>query len=348
MMPSHPSHYSLYTPSFSDSNQIALEKLKLDVAFKEKELEAQREQNEREAQERERERERQHEREQYEREQQRERERESHELELRKLELASLHAASDSHPTLDAQQPSVVSSTFRTDLAAKLLPPYNPNDLESYLITFERIAGINSWPEDKLAAILQTQLTGQSLRVFAELSIDDSKDYTKIKDALLTQLQLVPEEYQSRFRKLVKQQDQSYADFAFNLGNLFKRWLEGVKAYDDLNQLREVLLIEQFSLNLAPELRRWLFDQHPTTLMQAARSCDQRTALCCTANARTNDVAVNYSQFQAKRPYVNNTYNKYRYNNNSNYSNRSFQNNRFQPQYRQQSSSAAGRTAPLR
>ena len=285
-------------------------------------------------------------REQYEREQQRERERQAHELELRKLELASLHghATSDSHPALDSQPPTVVSNTFRTDLAAKLLPPYNPTDLESYLTTFERIAVINSWPEDKLAAILQTQLTGQSLRVFAELSVDDSKDYNKIKDALLTQLQLVPEEYRSRFRKLVKQQDQSYADFAFNLGNLFKRWLEGVKAYDDLHQLREALLIEQFSLNLVPELRRWLFDQHPTTLIQAARLCDQRNALFCNPNSRASDVAVNHNPYQAKRPYVNNTYNKYRYNNNNNYNNRSFQNNRFQPQYKQQSSSATGRS----
>jgi len=53
----------------------------------------------------------------------------------------------------------------------KLIPEFDENDVETFLITFEKIAGINKFPTDKYAAILQAHLKGKALKVFTELSL---------------------------------------------------------------------------------------------------------------------------------------------------------------------------------
>jgi hypothetical protein len=95
-----------------------------------------------------------------------------------------------------------------------LLPTFNQDDLESYLTSFERISELNSWPDDKLVAILHYQLKGKALKVFAELPAEDCKIYSKIKEALFIKLQLVPESYRVQFRSLTKKTD---SDFALRL-----------------------------------------------------------------------------------------------------------------------------------
>jgi len=53
-----------------------------------------------------------------------------------------------------------VTPVFRTDTAVKLIPKFKENDIESFLHSFEKIAELNSFPEDKYSAILQAHLTG--------------------------------------------------------------------------------------------------------------------------------------------------------------------------------------------
>ena len=72
---------------------------------------------------------------------------------------------------------------FRIDTAIKLIPKFNEHDVESFLISFEKIAQLNKFPEDKYVAILQAHLTGKALKVFTELSIEDCQDYPTLKEA---------------------------------------------------------------------------------------------------------------------------------------------------------------------
>jgi len=50
------------------------------------------------------------------------------------------------------------------------------------------------------------------------------------------------------------------------LRNVFKRWLDGVKAYDDVDMLRQTMLLVQFCSGLPDDLKLWLSDQKPTTV----------------------------------------------------------------------------------
>jgi len=97
-------------------------------------------------------------------------------------------------------------------------------------------------------------LVGKGLKVFAELSTEDCKDYSKLKGALLNAYSVVNEVHCSRFRNRIKQPIETCSDFAFVLGIHCKRWLEAKKAYDDFERMREVIKLEQFYERIHPDL----------------------------------------------------------------------------------------------
>ena len=76
--------------------------------------------------------------------------------------------------------------TFRVENASKLLPKLtSEQEIDTYLVTFEKIATLQKWPKEHWASVLQTQLRGKGLKVFAELSLDDCVNYNVFKQALL-------------------------------------------------------------------------------------------------------------------------------------------------------------------
>ena len=159
---------------------------------------------------------------------------------MKRLELA----AQSGTASADDRRPA---PAFRIDTAVKLIPKFNEHDVESFLLSFEKIAQLNKFPEDKYAAILQAHLTGKALKVFTELSIEDCQDYPTLKEALLTAYAVVPEVYRKRFRNLNKHHSETFSEFAFRLGVQFRRWLESEGAYDNIEKLRELLQLEQFN-----------------------------------------------------------------------------------------------------
>jgi len=92
------------------------------------------------------------------------------EYKMRKLELES------SRLTLSASAPSQ-PPPFRVDAAVKIIPKFTVYDVETFLISFEKIAKLNAFPPDKYAAVLQAHLTGKALKVFTELSVEECCDY---------------------------------------------------------------------------------------------------------------------------------------------------------------------------
>jgi len=78
--------------------------------------------------------------------------------------------------------------------AIKLVPKFSKNDVETFLISFEKVAELNNFPPDKYAAILQAHLTGKALTVFTELSVDECRCgkylFSNIRQNLLTLMHL--------------------------------------------------------------------------------------------------------------------------------------------------------------
>ena len=139
-------------------------------------------------------------------------------------------------------------SPFKVDVAVKLVPKFSEQDVESFFLAFEKVAQLNRFPEDQYGAVLQAHLTGKAQRVFAELTLDECRDYPTLKAAILNAYAVVPEVYRKRFRGLTRNQSETHSEFAFRLSTQFRRWLESENAYDDLEHLRELYLMEHWIL----------------------------------------------------------------------------------------------------
>ena len=150
-------------------------------------------------------------------------------LELKKLKLEMSRASGPSaHPT---DPPSSRPPPFRVEAAVKLVPKFSQNDVETFLLSFEKVPALNNFPPDKYAAISQAYLTGKALNDFTELSVEECRDYTTLNAALLQAYSVVPEVCRKRFRNLSKLYTETYSEFAFRLSTQFTRWLESEGAY---------------------------------------------------------------------------------------------------------------------
>ena len=96
---------------------------------------------------------------------------------------------------------------------------------------------------------------------------------------MLTAYELSPEHYRKRFRDIRKSDSENYTDFAFKMQNYFKRWLNSLDSYHDVDKLRQTLLMEQFLETVSVELKIWLVDQKPKNVDEMARLADQYVAL---------------------------------------------------------------------
>jgi len=130
---------------------------------------------------------------------------------------------------------------------------------------------LNAFPKDKYAAVLQTHSTGKALKVFTELSVQQCQKLNfTLKEALLTAYSVVPEVYRKRFRGMTMNRHETFSECAFRLETQFKKWLKSEKAYDKLERLRELFMMEQFQNCIDGDLCMWLLDQKPKTLTETA------------------------------------------------------------------------------
>ena len=79
-----------------------------------------------------------------------------------------------------------------------------------YLLNLERTAALNDLPVDHWMTLLSTQMTGKAQKVFTELTIEDSTNYSVLKEHLLSAFDVVPEVYRRRFRCLHKDNAEIY------------------------------------------------------------------------------------------------------------------------------------------
>ena len=195
--------------------------------------------------------------------------------------------------------------TFRVDIAAKLAPRFTPDFIEEWFVGLERSRDIYSWTDTQLCQIVNSLLTGSSRQVMAELSSDDCLKYAVVKASLLTHHQLTPESYRVKFRESCRVASDSWSQFVWKMKNLAKRWLQGIEAWDSLDALKEALLLEQFYSKIPAEIKTWLLDRKPTTVVEAGRLVDEYVAIRKTGtvtSASENVTPVNSNFRQSTSP----------------------------------------------
>ena len=135
---------------------------------------------------------------------------------------------------LKAQQSQAGASLAATppprnkDAKSPKLPSFidEKDELDSYLLRFERYAENASWEKDTWAIKLSALLTGRAMDVYTRMSDADASDYDKLKKALLTRYNYTEDGYRKRFREATPETEETPDQFVIRLKNYLAKWLE--------------------------------------------------------------------------------------------------------------------------
>ena len=121
------------------------------------------------------------------------------ELKLKELELQAQQAQTKATISSAATPPP-----RNKDAKSPKLPSFidEKDELDSYLLCFERYAENASWEKDTWAIKLNALLTGRAMDVYTRMSDVDASNYDKLKKALLTRYNYTEDGYRKDSEKL--------------------------------------------------------------------------------------------------------------------------------------------------
>jgi len=161
------------------------------------------------------------------------------EIEIRKLEVEAMRSQLIGEGKLEDSAKGQTGSVRKgLDVAnnIKLIPKFSETDVDTFFSLFERLAGVMKWPDSEQTLMLQCVLTGKAQKAYSSLSVLDSQNYHKVKEAVLKAYELVPEAYRQKFRNMRKPAEQTYCEFVRDLKIQLDRWCtaSGVTSREDL------------------------------------------------------------------------------------------------------------------
>ena len=175
------------------------------------------------------------------------------ELTLREMELKAQDQASAS---LAATPPP-----RNKDAKSPKLPSFidEKDELDSYLLCFERYAENASWEKDTWAIKLSALLTGRAMDVYTRMSDADASDYDKLKKALLTRYNYTEDGYRKRFREATPETEETPDQFVIRLKNYLAKWLElSGSSPQNFDALVDLTVKEQFINTCSEDLAMYL------------------------------------------------------------------------------------------
>lgn len=149
------------------------------------------------------------------------------------------------------------------------------DDLDAYLLRFERLATGLQWPRDQWATMLALCLKGEALSVVGRLSPGESVDYDVVKRALMRRFRLTADGFREKFRNAKPEGGETGAQYAARLASLFDRWVELSETAKEYGSLRDLLLAEQFLKGCSPKLALFIRERTTKTLTDMADLADR-------------------------------------------------------------------------
>ncbi len=143
------------------------------------------------------------------------------------------------------------------------------DDIEHYLLTFERLAEVYQWPKEDWAIHLIPLLTGKARSAFVAMDPSHTQVYDFVKTAILKKYEINAETYRLRFRNLNTPADESPQELYIRLKDLFCKWVRYPSS--SKGDIMEAIVLEQFLRVLYPDVRTWVKEHDPTTAAEAAR-----------------------------------------------------------------------------
>ena len=156
------------------------------------------------------------------------------------------------------------------------IPAFNEgkDEMDAYLLRFERYATAQGWKRESWATDLSALLQGKALDVYALMPQEDAMDYDKLKCALLQRYQLTEEGFKRKYRKCRPETGETFQQFSARLKSYFTRWIDMSGIPKTFEGLQDLMLRDQFTFICNRELELFLREREPTSLEQASKLAD--------------------------------------------------------------------------
>ena len=184
-----------------------------------------------------------------------------HEGELERLEAQK--ALTQPRETIKAKAPKI--------------PAFNEgkDEMDSYLLRFERYATAQKWEPDTWATGLSALLQGKALAVYALMPKEDALNYDKLKVALLKRYELTEEGFKRKYKKCRPENGETFQQFTTRMKSYFTRWIDMASIEKSYEGLQDLILREQLTFICNRDLELFLREREPKSLEQASKLADQ-------------------------------------------------------------------------
>ncbi|KAJ8044259.1 hypothetical protein HOLleu_11669 [Holothuria leucospilota] len=192
----------------------------------------------------------------------------AHEKEMKEYELRIAETATKSNS----------SSTGTSSFSSKLpkLPVFKDNidDMDSYLLRFERFAEDAEWPRGSWATSLGALLTGRALDVYSRMPGTKAKKYDDLKSALLFKYRLTADGFRGKFRNSKCESGETNCQFLDRMKGYLTRWIELSDTEKTYDGIIDLLLKEQLLNSSSKELSIFLKERNPKLASSMAKLAD--------------------------------------------------------------------------
>ena len=192
-------------------------------------------------------------------------------LELAKIQAqAQASQKTEHHSTRPAREGE--SSKFKMPKLPAFMD--RKDDLDSWLLRFERFATTSGWLKESWCTSLSALLTGRALEAFYRLSENEATDYDRVKEVLQKRYNLTEDGYRQRFRTCSPEEEENPSMFIVRLKTYLERMMKLAEAPQTYETLRDLFVKEQFQ-DLSPaDLSTYLHQRRLADLEEVARSAE--------------------------------------------------------------------------
>uniref|UniRef100_A0A8C7Y906 Uncharacterized protein n=1 Tax=Oryzias sinensis TaxID=183150 RepID=A0A8C7Y906_9TELE len=142
------------------------------------------------------------------------------------------------------------------------------DDVEHFLVTFERIATACKWSRSDWVFHLIPLLTGKARSAYVAMDFDESQDYEKVKTAILHKYDINTESYRQRFRSLEVGPEETPKELYARLKELYDKWIQ--PKGKTTKEIAEIIIMEQYLRMVSPELQIWIKEHGPNSAAEVA------------------------------------------------------------------------------
>ena len=167
---------------------------------------------------------------------------------------------------------SVKSKSSSGEALVRVAKLADTDDIEGYLLTFERQMAAYEVDKSRWPFILAPQLTGKAQKAYMALANEDAGNYQCIKLPILNRYNVSEESHRRAFRGRCRRRDESYTELGTSLMDLANRWLDECKTKEEVV---ERIATEQYLEKTPEEIRIWTKEHKPETCLDAGHLADE-------------------------------------------------------------------------